>query len=105
VVGLPFGLREFRGAGSLIMGTEDGVQSYRGPSGLRIVTDATQAAVQARQGEFDAAFRRAVINLLGTTAGIPSAQINDTITGIEAVVEGEVEGAEAVLAPVTGVRR
>jgi hypothetical protein len=105
VVGLPFGLREFRGAGSLIMGTDEGVQSYRGPSGLRIVTDATQAAVQARQGEFDAAFRRAVINLLGTTAGIPSAQINDTINGIEAVMEGEVEGAEAVLAPVTGVRR
>jgi hypothetical protein len=105
VVGLPFGIREFRGAGSLIVGTEDGVQSYRGPSGLRIVTDATQAAVQARQGEFDAAFRRSMINLLGTTVGIPSAQINSTIDGIEAVSEGEVEGPSAVLAPLTGVKR
>jgi hypothetical protein len=105
VVGLPFGIREFRGAGSLIVGTEDGVQSYRGPSGLRIVTDATQAAVQARQGEFDAAFRRSMINLLGTTVGIPSAQINSTIDGIEAVSEGEVEGLSAVLAPLTGVKR
>jgi hypothetical protein len=105
VLGLPFGIREFRGAGSLIVGTEDGVQSYRGPSGLRIVTDATQAAVQARQGEFDAAFRRSMINLLGTTVGIPSAQINSTIDGIEAVSEGEVEGPSAVLAPLTGVQR
>jgi hypothetical protein len=105
VVGLPFGIREFRGAGSLIVGTEDGVQSYRGPSGLRIVTDANQAIVQARQGEFDAAFRRSMINLLGTTVGIPSAQINSTIDGIEAVSEGEVEGPSAVLAPLTGVQR
>jgi hypothetical protein len=105
VLGLPFGIREFRGAGSLIVGTEDGVQSYRGPSGLRIVTDATQAAVQARQGEFDAAFRRSMINLLGTTVGIPSAQINSTIDGIEALSEGEVEGPSAVLAPLTGVKR
>jgi len=69
------------------------------------VTDATQAAVQARQGEFDAAFRRSMINLLGTTVGIPSAQINSTIDGIEAVVEGEVEGIGAVAAPLTGVQR
>jgi hypothetical protein len=105
VVGLPFGIREFRGAGSLIVGTEDGVQSYRGPSGLRIVTDANQAAVQARQGEFDAAFRRSMINLLGTTVGIPSAQINATIDGIEAVSKDEIEGPSAVLAPLTGVQR
>ncbi len=105
VVGLPFGIREFRGAGSLIVGTEDGVQSYRGPSGLRIVTDATQAAVQARQGEFDAAFRRSMINLFGTTVGIPSAQINATIDGIEAVSKDEIEGPSAVLAPLTGVQR
>jgi hypothetical protein len=105
VVGLPFGIREFRGAGSLIVGTEDGVQSYRGPSGLRIVTDANQAIVQARQGEFDAAFRRSMINLLGTTVGIPSAQINSTIDGIEALVEGEVTGPTAIVAPLTGVQR
>ena len=105
VVGLPFGIREFRGAGSLIVGTEDGVQAYRGPSGLRIVTDATQAVVQARQGEFDAAFRRSMINLLGTTVGIPSAQINATIDGIEAVSKDEIEGPSAVLAPLTGVHR
>jgi hypothetical protein len=105
VVGLPLGIREFRGAGSLIVGTKDGVQAYRGPSGLRIVTDATQAVVQARQGEFDAAFRRSMINLFGTTVGIPSAQINATIDGIEAVSEGEVEGPSAVLAPLTGVQR
>jgi hypothetical protein len=102
VVGLPFGVREFRGAGSLIVGTEEGVQAYRGPSGLRILTDATKAAVQARQGEFDAAFRREMINLLGTTVGIPSAQINDTINGIEALSEGETENP---LAPLTGVKR
>jgi hypothetical protein len=104
-VGLPFGLREIRGAGSLVMGTDKGIQSYRGPSGLRIVTDVNQAAAQARQGEFDAAFRRAMINLLGTTTGIPSAQINSTIDGIEAAVEGELEGLEIPRAFLFGIKK
>ena len=55
--------------------------------------------------DFDRAFRRFAINTLGAFTGLPSAQLNRTIDGIEAVVEGEVEGVEAVAAPFTGVQR
>jgi hypothetical protein len=65
----------------------------------------TRVRQQASQGEFDTAFRRSAVNMLGITMGIPSAQINRTIDGIEALMEGEVEGVAAPLAPITGVRR
>ena len=102
VIGLPFGLREFRGVGAWMMDTKGGGLEYRGPSGLRMVSDVNRALVQIKQGEFDRALRKSIITLMGTTFGIPSAQINDTIDGIEALYEGETEN---VLAPVTGVRR
>jgi hypothetical protein len=62
-------------------------------------------SAQAGQLEFDRAFRRAAVNTLGAFTGLPAAQINRTIDGIEAVVEGEVEGVGAVVAPLTGVQR
>jgi hypothetical protein len=85
-----------------MMDTKGGGLEYRGPSGLRMVSDVNRALVQIKQGEFDRALRKSIITLMGTTFGIPSAQINDTIDGIEALYEGETEN---VLAPVTGVRR
>ena len=103
VIGLPFGGGELRGIGDIIVGEQ--AMQYRGPSGLRMVGEARTFAGQTLQGEFDRAWTRSAINMSGLIWGIPSAQINDTIDGIEAAVEGEVEGVEAALAPITGVRR
>jgi hypothetical protein len=103
VIGLPFGGGELRGIGDMVVGNQ--ARQYRGPSGLRMVGEAKTFAGQTLQGEFDRAWTRSAINMSGLIWGIPSAQINDTIDGIEAVVEGEVEGVEAVAAPFTGVQR
>jgi hypothetical protein len=97
--------REFGGAAQLLTGAEGVRMGYGGPAGLRAVGEVYGLATQAGQLEFDRAFRRAAINTLGAFTGLPSAQINRTIDGIEALVEGEVEGPSAVLAPLTGVQR
>jgi hypothetical protein len=97
--------REFGGAAQLLTGAEGPRMGYGGPAGLRAVGEVYGLATQAGQLEFDRAFRRSAINTLGVFTGLPSAQINRTIDGIEALVEGEVEGPSAVLAPLTGVQR
>jgi hypothetical protein len=97
--------REFGGAAQLLTGAEGVRMGYGGPAGLRAVGEVYGLATQAGQLEFDRAFRRSAINTLGAFTGLPSAQINRTIDGIEALVEGEVTGPTAVLAPLTGVQR
>ena len=104
VVGLPFGVGELRGIGSVIVG-EKAMPMYRGPSGLRIVGEARTFVTQMSQLELDRAFRRSALNMSGLIWGIPSAQLNETIDGIDAIVEKDVEGFEAVLAPLTGVKK
>ena len=98
-------VREFGGAAQLLTGAEGVRMGYGGPAGLRAVGEVYGLATQAGQMDFDRAFRRSAINTLGAFTGLPSAQLNRTIDGIEAVVEGEVEGVEAVAAPFTGVQR
>jgi hypothetical protein len=97
--------REFGGAAQLLTGAEGVRMGYGGPAGLRAVGEVYGLATQAGQLEFDRAFRRSAINTLGAFTGLPSAQVNRTIDGIEAVIEGEVTGVGAVVAPITGVQR
>ncbi len=97
--------REFGGAAQLLTGAEGVRMGYGGPAGLRAIGEVYGLATQAGQLEFDRAFRRSAVNTLGAFTGLPAAQINRTIDGIEAVVEGEVEGIGAVVAPFTGVQR
>jgi hypothetical protein len=104
LMGTIFGVRELAQIARIVTGAE-GVRGYEGPAGLRGFGETIRFAQQASQGEFDTAFRRSAVNMLGITMGIPSAQINRTIDGIEALMEGEVEGVAAPLAPLTGVRR
>jgi hypothetical protein len=70
-----------------------------------MLTDVLEFTKQAGQLEFDRAFFRAGINLLGDTFGIPSAQINRTIDAIDAVVKGEVEGIDVPRAILFGTER
>jgi hypothetical protein len=97
--------REFGGAAQLLTGAEGVRMGYGGPAGLRAIGEVYGLATQAGQLEFDRAFRRSAINTLGAFTGLPSAQINRTIDGIEAIIEDEVEGVGAVVAPLTGVRK
>jgi hypothetical protein len=93
--------REFAEAGKLVLGTEGGGRSYSGPGGLRLVSDSYNLIKQVGQGEFDTSFRKAAINVIGGFAGLPSAQINRTWNGIEALVEGKTEN---IAAPVLGFK-
>ena len=77
--------------------TGDRFYGYAGPSGLRPVDDTFKFAQQAVQGEFDSAFVRASVNLLGDAFGLPSAQINRTIKGAQALQDDETDNPAALL--------
>lgn len=96
LTGLMVGAREFGEIGKIMFGA-GGVRDYSGPAGVRVVSDAVKFAGQARQGEFDDAFRKASVNLLGDLTGLPAAQINRTITGIKALEEGQTDNPAAVV--------
>lgn len=92
--------REVAMAAKLATGLED-FGDYRGPAGLRVISDATGLAKQVGQlwegGELDDAFRKSAVNLVGSLFGLPAAQINRTWTGTEAIIEGKTENPGAVL--------
>jgi len=87
--------REFSEVAKIVTGDE-GARDYQGPAGLRMVVDVMKFAKQSMQGEFDDAFRKAAINLLGDLFGLPSGQINKTITGSVALAEGKTDNPFAV---------
>jgi hypothetical protein len=97
MMGMMVVLREFAFAGKVLTGAEGGGRGYSGPAGLRAISDIGTLAIQAGQGEFDTAFRKAAINVLGDFTGLPSAQINRTINGIDALIEGETQNPAAVV--------
>ena len=77
--------------------TGDRFYGYAGPSGLRPIDDTFKFAQQAVQGEFDSAFVRTSVNLLGDAFGLPSAQINRTIKGAQALQDDETDNPAALL--------
>lgn len=97
LMGLMVVAREFAEAGKTLTGANDHGRDYTGPAGLRLVSDTVALAKQAHQGEFDTAFRKAAINVVGDLFGLPAAQINRSITGTEALVEGETQNPAAVV--------
>ena len=63
-------VRELTEAAQVVAGGKS--FAYSGPAGLRPLVDIQTFAQQAWQGEFDRAFRKSAINLLGDSIGIPS---------------------------------
>ena len=87
--------REFAQAGKVLLG-EGGGMGYSGPAGLRLIPDTIKLSQQAEQGEFDDAFRKAFVNVAGDLTGIPSVQINRTITGAQALGDGKTANPAAL---------
>jgi hypothetical protein len=102
LMGMMVVVREFQNVANVVTGKETGARGYEGPAGLRGIGETMKFATQASQGEFDRAFRKSAVNMLGLATGLPSAQINRTLDGIEALAEGETENP---FAPLTGVKR
>lgn len=97
LMGLMVVVREFGEVAATLTGTTDRPRDYSGPAGVRMIGDAGTAAKQIRQGEFDDAFRKAMVNIIGDLFGLPAAQINRTITGAKALKEGETDNPAAVV--------
>ena len=95
LLGLFVGGRELAQLANIATG--DRFYGYTGPSGLRPIDDTFKFAQQAVQGEFDSAFVRASVNLLGDAFGLPSAQINRTIKGAQALQDDETDNPAALL--------
>jgi hypothetical protein len=89
--------REFAQMASMAIGLNDTALGYTGPSGLRVITDVYKFGQQVNQGEVDDGLRKSTINLMGTLLGLPSAQINRTVTGFEALKEGKTQNPTALL--------
>jgi hypothetical protein len=79
-----------------------GSASYSGPSGTAPIVDLYSLTTQVRQGEPDAAARRALINVLGDATGVPSVQINRMIDGLSDLSN---EKTSNPLAPIVGTRK
>ena len=94
LMGLMVVVREFNEVAKMVTGNPS--FGYSGPAGLRGITDVQKFGQQAMQGEFDDAFRKSFVNLIGDFTGLPAAQINRTITGTQALAEGKTENPAAV---------
>ena len=70
---------------------------YSGPVGLRAIADANKLYDEIQQGEWDSALRRAVIGVGGSVFGLPAAQINRTLDGLQALDDGDTDNPAAVL--------
>jgi len=95
LLGLFFGLRELQGAWDAFQGKPGG--DYSGPAGGRLIGDTLKLTKQVGQGEADDGLRKAIINVAGELFRLPSAQINRTITGAEALGEGKTQNPSALL--------
>ena len=95
MLGMFVGGRELAQMGDIATGGK--FYGYNGPSGVRPIADTYKLAQQARQGEFDKGLATATINLLGSGFGLPSAQINRTIKGTEALNKDKTDNPAALL--------
>ena len=95
LMGMFFGIREISNIVDAFQGKPSG--EYKGPAGTRLIGDTLVLAKQIGQGEMDDGLRKAVINVSGELLRLPSAQINRTITGIEALKEGKTKNPAAIV--------
>jgi len=89
------GIREVQQIGYAAMGMPQG--DYGGAVGLRMFGDLLRLAKQIGQGELDVALRKTVVNAAGDWLRLPAAQINRSVTGIQALSEGKTQNPGAVL--------
>lgn len=98
MMGMLVGLREVTGAVQTVSGTNPYTSSYGGPAGLRFFQEFFKLAQQIHQGEADDALRKSIINVAGILFKLPAAQINRSIDGAEALIEGKSHNPLALVA-------
>ncbi len=93
--GLVFGLREMGGIVDAFQGKPGG--EYSGPAGTRIIGDTLKLAKQIGQGEMDDGLRKSIVNVTGELLRLPAAQVNRSITGAKALIEGDTQNPAALV--------
>jgi hypothetical protein len=96
LMGTLVGVRELTGAAQTMAGVNTYSSGYSGPAGLRFFNEAYRFAQQAEQGEADAAFRRAAVNVVGLGLHLPSTQVNRTLDGLTAMMDGKTSNPVAL---------
>lgn len=94
LMGLFVFLREFSWLANIV--TDSPIFAYQGPTGIRPIAEIGKFATQANQGDFDIAFLKSTVNLIGNFTGLPAAQINRSITGTNALIEGDTDNPAAI---------
>jgi hypothetical protein len=95
--GLMFGLRDVGGfISNQVKGEHVGID-YGGPAGLRMFQDLAKLGKQAGQDEWDLAATKALVGFASDLLRLPAAQINRSITGTDALIEGKTDNPAAVL--------
>lgn len=97
IAGLMFGVREIGNPLAQQVKGEAVGTDYSGPAGLRLLNDLTRLTKQAGQGEMDDGLRKAIVNFVGTLARLPSAQINRSINGTQALADGKTDNPLAII--------
>jgi len=98
MLGTVVGVRELSSAAS-------GFYGYSGPPGARFFSEASKLTGQAMQGDMDRGMWKALNQTMGVLFHYPASQLQRTVEGVIAIQEGDVEGADAVLAPMFGPPR
>ena len=71
---------------------------YSGPAGLRFFSDLYRLGAQVGQGELDMAAFKAANNTAGVLFHYPAGQVNRTVEGTAALIEGRTDNPLAVIA-------
>lgn len=95
MAGTMIGLREFS---SFL----NGFYGYAGPAGTRFFSESSKLAMQAQQGELDAAALKALNNTAGILFHYPAGQVQRTASGVAALADGD---TDSPLAPLFGPKR
>lgn len=95
--GLMFGLRDIGGPIANQVKGEGFGTDYGGPAGLRMFQDAAKLGKQIEQGEWDLAATKALVGFASDLLRLPAAQINRSITGTAALIEGKTDNPAAAV--------
>ncbi|MER1940653.1 hypothetical protein ABS755_08085 [Castellaniella sp. FW104-16D08] len=86
-----------REAGSAVSGLLGMYSDYSGPAAVRLFGNMARFAKQVSQGEADEAFWKALNSLGGIVFHYPAGQINNTLQGINAMLDGRTSNPGALV--------
>lgn len=97
LLGTMVGLREATAAVQRVAGVSQFNMSYGGPAGLRFFQELDKLGTQIAQGKPDRALRKSALNTAGILFHLPAAQINRSLDGLQALVDGKTSNPLAVI--------